>query len=622
MNQYRLLPRLLWALLISQLAVLMPYFNFTRFPLWVYFLFGVCALWRLMVAYGYWILPKTRYVYSVGILSGFIVLLELGLNREAALALLAVAFCLKLLELKAHRDSMIILFLGYFLLAIVFLHMSSFWGFCYFFAAFILLTMVFIGLNRIGDIVPIGRVLQKTFILTLQAIPFVAVSFLLFSRISIPFWNGPNKLEREVSGFSQTVEPGSISRLAQSDKIVLRVIFFKKTPLQKDLYWRGLVLSLFDGKRWSIEKIRDTHDKQIFSSNQNDIFSYQVFLEPTYTSWLFALEKPLAVTGESFITSERTLEARSPVNETLVYQGRSALHINNIENLSSYEIKTFTQLPDHLNPGSKAFAQKLFLAASTNPKSYIAAVLDHFRHQGYVYTLESMSSPEHIVDDFLFKTRKGFCEHYATAFAVLMRAVHIPARVVVGYQGGEWNPLGNYWMVRQYHAHAWVEVWLPNEGWIRVDPVEAVAPHRIEAGIMAEFSPIVWGIDALKMFWQQTANSFGWMPFVVAFMILMGILFMVLGFVQFPFWSRDKPKDPIRQAYFLFCRKLAKMGMVRKSEEGPETFAKRAIQARPDLKKTIEEIHRLYVKLQYRNLIQNKQDIQFFCGKIKQLKLE
>lgn len=620
MNQYRLLPRLLWTLLISQLAVLLPYFS--RFPLWIYFLFSLCALWRLRIAYGYWALPKTNYVYGFGILSGVLVFLELGSSRDAALALLSVAFCLKLLELKAHRDSMIILFLGYFLLASYFMNMSVFWEFCYFFVVFVLLTMVFIGLNRIGDIVPIQQVLRKTFILILQAMPFVAVSYLLFPKISIPFWNIPNPQEREVSGFSSLVEPGSVSRLAQSDKIMLRVKFFEKTPLQKDLYWRGLVLSLFDGKRWHMGKTQHLDNKQKISFNQNSTFFYEVFLEPTHTPWLFALETPLAAKDSVIITSMRTLEALFPVSETFHYQMQSALSIKDTTILSPDEIETWTQLPDHLNPSTKIFAQKLYLNAKNQPEPYINAVLNYFRQHSFVYTLDSIPLGIHIVDDFLFKTKKGFCEHYATAFVFLMRAVHIPARIVVGYQGGEKNPLGNYWMVRQYHAHAWTEVWLPNGGWVRVDPIEVIAPSRITAGITMKISPMVWGIDALKMFWQQTGSSFGWLLFVVVFLMLIGILFVVIGFVRFPFPSQDKTKDPLRQTYFLFCRKLAKIGMVRKSEEGPETFAKRVIQTRPDLKQMIEEIHHLYMELQYRNVIQNKQDIKNFSEKIKRLKLE
>lgn len=657
MIRYRLSPQLLWALLVGQLVVLIPYFPIL--PFWVYVIFFIAAPWRLMVAYGYWSLPKNYMVYGVVILGALITFLNFGWSRDGAVTLLALAFSLKLLELKALRDSMIIIFLGLFLLAIYFLYSNSIGAAIYIFAAFVLLTIVLIGLNRIGDILPIRGVLQKALILLLPAIPLAGILFIFFPRMEMTLWPASDANRMGVSGFSNTVEPGDISRLAQSNRVVFRAKFKEREPLQKDLYWRGLVLSLFDGKRWVATDARSTRTQLKYEPDA-DRLSYEVFLEPTHQVWLFVIENLFRAKGEVVRTPDERLEAKAPVQKRFNYEAISIL-----QEVPPFEKGVFEaneRLPLNVNPKSRELAKKLFSKAKSNPTQYISLVLNHFRKNAYVYTLKPPGlSPKNAIDGFLFYSKKGFCEHYATAFTFLMRAEQIPARVVVGYQGGEFNPYAGYWTVREYHAHAWSEVWLPDMGWVRVDPTEVVSPHRIELGIDEDikaeiarktrsflvawlessrikpyFAHFLWGAEAVETFWQSLVvdyreedqklflrwfsfSSFSWAPFMLVLLVLMGAVFIFFGFTFFSKRVFVPPQDPVLKAYHLFCRKLAKIGIIRKVGEGPQDFMDRVIHVRPDLRQIVGEINELYLDLRYRELDHDKQAEKDFYKRVKRL---
>jgi hypothetical protein len=264
--------------------------------------------------------------------------------------------------------------------------------------------------------------------------------------------------------------------------------------------------------------------------------------------------------------------------------------------------------------------------------AFVAAVLNKFRNEEYFYTLQPPQLELNSVDDFLFNTRRGFCEHFASAFTMLARAAGIPARVVTGYQGGELNPISGYLLVRQSEAHAWSEVWLEGRGWVRVDPTAAVAPQRIEGGLEAALSEgeslpgrflrqsslltqlrLAW--DAANTFWNNQVVAFGeaqqhwllerlniadadWEELGIALVIAL-VAFFALMSAYLAWRYRPRAKDPLAQIYEQLCRKLARQGLPRAAHEGPSDYVARVARARPELATQLAEARNLYVALRY-----------------------
>jgi hypothetical protein len=289
------------------------------------------------------------------------------------------------------------------------------------------------------------------------------------------------------------------------------------------------------------------------------------------------------------------------------------------------------RLPEDRNPRSKALAEQL---RSQHPEdeAFIRAVLAKFRDEQYFYTLEPPRLAPDSIDDFLFNTRRGFCEHFAAAFTVLARAAGVPARVVTGYQGGEVNSMGGYLIVRQSDAHAWSEVWLDGRGWVRIDPTAAVSPERIERGIeaaMGEDEPVpgrfvrrstlltqarlAW--DTVNTFWNDQIVEFGatqqrsllqrlgvddadWRELGIALVIVMAAFFIVLS-LYLAWQFRPRAQDPVAQVYFQLCRKLARRHLARAPHEGPNDYMSRIARLKPDLAAPLAEVRTLYISLRY-----------------------
>jgi hypothetical protein len=258
-----------------------------------------------------------------------------------------------------------------------------------------------------------------------------------------------------------------------------------------------------------------------------------------------------------------------------------------------------------------------------------------FRTQPFFYTLTPPKLAEDSVDEFLFDTRRGFCGHYASAFAALMRAAGIPARVVTGYQGGTYNRFADYWILRQSDAHAWDEIWIENRGWLRIDPTSMVAPERVEHGLNDIAVPgqsltsrwqqrTPWltdtrlRLDALRLLWRQRILTFD----QDAQLRLLGLLripepdgqklAMVLGAcliagMSWLTWQvrrelHVRPRDPVIRAYERLCRRLAAVGLPRMPHEGAESYAARVAAQRPDLADTVTALCRRYSNLRYSDL--------------------
>ena len=412
------------------------------------------------------------------------------LGRDAGVTLIVILLALKTLELRARRDAFVIFFLGFFTMLTNFFFSQSLLT-----AAAMLLALLGLLTALVNAHMPVGRppllqAARTAGMLALFGAPVMAVLFLLFPRIG-PLWGIPGDAMSGRSGLSASMQVGNLASLALDESIAMRVRFEGTPPPQRDLYFRGPVLSSFDGREWrSLQPRLGT----VFSPGlagpallqvAGAPVRYEVTLEPNNRPWIFVLDaaqkRPVVPGIETVMTSELQWIANRPVTDLLRYQAESHTTFGHGPRTTAAALPEYLDLPPVFNPRTLALARQLRSdprLAAGGPAALVEAALQKLRTEGYRYTLEPGVYGEHTADEFWFDRKEGFCEHIASAFVLLMRAMDIPARVVTGYQGGESNPVDGFWTVRQSDAHAWTEVWLAGRGWIRVDPTSAVAPGR------------------------------------------------------------------------------------------------------------------------------------------------
>lgn len=606
-----------------------------RLPVWVSALACLFIAWRLQIAWKRQPLPRKWLLLFLVLSATAGIYLTYGtlFGRDAGVALLIVMITLKLLEMATLRDAMIVIFLSYFVVLTDFLYSQTIPTALLMLVAVWVITATMIGLQWRQGSLRYQETLRLSGVLLCQAAPLMVVLFLLFPRVQGPIWGLPQDAFSGITGLSDTMSPGTLSQLTLSDAVAFRVQFQEQLPKPNQLYWRGPVLWYFDGMAWhmglSLENNAPTY------SPRGRTVSYTVTMEPHNKRWLFALDLPAKLAPDSRLTGDYQMLSRMPVRQRIRYEMTShTSYLLGYEGLTGLERRRALQLPDGYNWRSRALAENMRRAASSD-RDLVDQVLGMFRNQRFFYTLTPPLLGEHPIDDFLFNTRSGFCEHYASAFTFLMRAAGIPARVVTGYQGGELNPIGNYMIVRQSEAHAWAEVWLDGQGWVRVDPTAAVSPLRVEAGIAAAVPAtdplplLVRGDSAwmrqLRFTWDSFANT--WNQWVLGYnpdrqlwllarvgldratwqtlaFILMGITGVItLGFAIVMLRRLgQRGRDPVGRLYARFCAKLARRGVGRKPSEGPVAFAARASAQLPGAAVAIHRITELYVQLRYGRL--------------------
>ncbi len=464
--------------------------------------------------------------------------------------------------------------------------------------------------------------------MTVQALPLMMLAFLLFPRLPAPLWGVPEDAFDAVTGLSETMTVGEITRLGLSNDIAFRVQFQGDAPRARARYWRGPVLWHSDGRTWQVSTFPN---RPAAVEAQGQRYFYTVTLEPHRKRWLLGLD---VVTGrdENLIqTADYALKSAQPVRSRLRYTLESTPEYR-ITGLSDAERSAALALPADFHPRARAMAAD-WRKQSPAASDIIASALTFFRVEKFYYSLTPPVLPGDTVDDFLFVTREGFCEHFASSFVVLMRAAGIPARVVTGYQGGEYNTMGDYMVVRQRDAHAWAEVYLGERGWVRVDPTAAVAPERVSLGF-ADASPrgaprTAFARDGISgRFWTQMndaldAVTYGWNQWVLGYSTQQQhSLFDTLGFQDIDYgtlvitltialalmtmalammlWRTSRSlHDPVRVAYDAFCAKLARIGLARDASEAPLAYAQRVATARTDLSAEVQAITQLYSHLRY-----------------------
>ncbi len=488
------LPWTLGALALS-VAPHLPYL-----PIWVSAAFFGCSAWRYLIE------KRRRAVPSVWLRAGLALACFLGVLATYSTisgvgpgsALLAVMASLKLLETRVRRDQFVLLFISIFLVMSSLLREQYLWSLPY-----LIVSIVFIMTAWLRMSATPGESARQSFStggrLVLYAAPLAVAMWVFFPRIAIPFWAVPMDTGTARSGINDSMSPGDISSLSMSDAVAFRVRFDDAVPASRDLYWRGLVLTVFNGRTWTqndpYEGPRSFEEVEV----KGEAVEYEITMEPTRQQWVFALDMPDSWELErTFMGPQHQLARAMPVDQRIAYKAVSYVDFSTKVELTDYARSWYLRLPESSNPRTRSLAEEMHEAAGSQ-KAFIESVLQKFNREEYFYTLQPPALGSNSVDRFLFDTRQGFCEHYASAFAVLMRSAGIPSRIVLGYHGGEMNPMAGHLTVRQSDAHAWNEVWVEGHGWYRIDPTAAVAPDRIDYGVSdAAFEGVgaAWGFDA------------------------------------------------------------------------------------------------------------------------------
>ncbi|MDP1766769.1 MAG: DUF3488 and transglutaminase-like domain-containing protein, partial [Methylotenera sp.] len=481
-----------WLLISLSITFMLYAFNLNN---WVPASFAVFAIWRYLIKKNNWPYPNIWLRLPLTIAGGVAILATYGslFGRDASVALLAVMIAMKLLETRTKRDFIVMVILSYFLTVNILLFTQAIWVCLAILLALFSLTACLISVSQQNihpENHPQALRIQAKLAgkLLLQALPIMLVLFVLFPRIPGPIWGIPQDAYSGMTGLSDSMEPGNINQLSLSSKVAFRAEFKSSIPANNQLYWRGPVLWHQEGRRWTMTSNNINLPTETLETS-GVATDYTITLEPHNRNWLLMLDLPKilsadALPAEAAIKHDMQVLSKQPIRTRVRYEGHSFLQYTLGAALSDYERTLALQLIDDENPKTRQLATK-WMNEQKSPVDIIQAALSMFRNQPFVYTLSPPLLGSEPVDDFLFNTKRGFCEHYASSFVYLMRAAGVPARIVTGYQGGEINPSGNYLIVRQSDAHAWAEVWLQDKGWTRVDPTSAVSPSRIESGIAA-----------------------------------------------------------------------------------------------------------------------------------------
>jgi transglutaminase-like putative cysteine protease len=461
------------------------------------------------------------------------------------------------------------------------------------------------------------------------SVPLALLLFLLFPRMAGGFWSLPPS-DRAQSGLSDTMSPGSISELTENDDPVFRVHFIGRTPPREDFYWRGPVLHDFDGYTW--RDLPGRNSIRLPTRFLGEPYRYRIALEPHSRNWWFALDTVTRSPDRRVrLTFDNQLIAAQPVTRLVEYEATSYTRTATPVPIPIWAERYGTELPANRNRRSVQLAREMHAQAGSDA-AYISAVLEMFRNGGFEYTLTPPRLDFDSVDDFLFNTRRGFCGHYASAFVTLMRAARVPSRVVTGYQGAEWNPVGRYFTVRQSDAHAWSEVWIDGRGWTRVDPTAVVAPERLRRGVfellpdslsaparLMRQTPWInrtaqtW--DAVNEWWNSRVLKY---DLSQQFSLLQGLGFeapewkhlgwllaagliawlLVVGWHVARTGRRAAP-DRLARAYLRLCGKLARAGVQREPHQGPLAYADTVKARRPDLAAVARSLLSRYADLRF-----------------------
>ena len=583
----------------------------SHLPLWCALLTGAVLLWRARLALVGGALPSHWVLVGVLFLAAGLTLWSYRtlLGKEPGVTMVVALMALKTLELRARRDAFVVFFLGFFLILTHFLYSQSLpvaaamlvsvWG---------LLTALVLAHLPVGQpsLRQAGSLAART---ALLGAPIMMLLFVLFPRIG-PLWGVPQ--DGAKTGLSNSMRMGSVAEVAQDDSIAMRIRFFGPVPPPEALYFRGPVLTRFDGVEW--QPLFSTGPQRPGDLRVSGTpVRYEMTLEPLHLPVLPLLEATeLAPQIEGYTSvglADLQWLTNRPVTDRLRFQAQAHLQFRHGPALRGLDLEEALNLPPGYNPRTLAWAQAVRRdpAYTTAGGRVLAQMLyQHIQTQGFSYTLAPGEYGRDAVDEFWLDRREGFCEHFAAAFVVVMRALDVPARVVTGYQGTDPLPVDGYHTVRQSAAHAWAEYWEPGTGWVRADPTAAVAPSRINrgsrlapptglmSGALGSMSPALLaslrqGWEALNNRWNQWVMNYSrsqqmdvlkklgftspsWED--LALLLIGAISTLALGGAAWAWWERHRI-DPWTRQRERLRRALQPLGLQAAAHEPPRQLAAR-----------------------------------------------
>lgn len=565
-------------------------------------------------------------------------------GREPGVALLVLLMSLKLMELRSYRDAVVVVMLGYFLLLTHYFYADSIPVGLWMLGAMGIATATLIRLQapHSGST---ADTLKQSGKLIIQAMPIMAILFILFPRINGPLWGLPQDAKKATTGLSEEMSPGSISQLSQSTALAFRAEFKGSLPARDLLYWRGPVMNDYDGRTWKVSRTGNNEAPRIMtwsgepaaSAKKEDLAEYTVTQEPHQQRWLLALDLPIKSPADTFMTPFLSIVNKIPVRDRIRLEFTSLTRYRAGNDETPNALRRALALPRDLNPRSRELA--LRWKSQTNNAGVIAAkALQLFQEENFVYTLQPPLLGRDAIDEFIFSTKRGFCEHYASSFVFLMRAADVPARVVAGYLGGEINPIDGHLAVRQMDAHAWAEIWIQGEGWRRIDPTASIAPNRVEQGLQASLPEgealpamlrpeldwlraIRYRWDAIDYTWnrwvlgyneerqRQVLKTLGidndWKTLIALLASFTGLTVLVLSL-----WitRRLTHRDRAQALWIVACDSFERLGLTRVQDEGPIDYANRVAMELPEHRDMVLSIANHYIRLRYTHKESNYPD--------------
>ena len=595
-------------------------------PWWLIALTIVLYAWRAAGVWNRSLLPSRWMLVVIVALATAGIWLEFRalFGRQPGVMLLLLFSGLKLLESRGQRDAAAAVFLTWFIAITNFLYTQSIptaLGMC----AAVAVSIAALVASAAPRRAPRAN-LRTAGLLLAQAIPAALVLFLLFPRIQGPLWGLPQDSFAGTTGLSDTMTPGSLSQLSLSDAIAFRVEFAGPTPRRRSMYWRGPVLTDFDGRTW---RLGYPGFAELEPPTSGTRVEYSVLLEPHSRNWLFALERAASLPDDARHLEDGQIISLLPIRTRMRYQIASMVESEPRSGEARRVLERARRLPAGFNPRARELAEG-WRAGAASDTEVLKRAIDHFRRERLQYTLEPPLLGRDAVDEFLYVTKQGFCEHYASAFVFLMRAAGVPARVVTGYQGGDTNPVDGTYTVRQSDAHAWTEVYIGGTGWVQVDPTALSVPGRVDAGLARSVAagdslpllmrPELEWLRGLRYNWEAMAHQwnlrvlgynpdrqrellavFGikdadWRELASTLVVFLGVF--VLGLFAWMLRHMVRP-DPVQLAWNEFCAKLGAKGVARSPQEGPRDYSERAARNLPSAQETIRRIAALYVALRY-----------------------
>lgn len=645
-------PTLFFWLVGAFVLTLLPHIE--QFPAWVTAAVLIALVIRAALEFRRLPLPSIGLTSSLALslLAGIYLQFHTLFGRDAGTSLMAGLLAIKFYELRGPRDVALVIFSSFFVVMSALLYSQTIELFIYCLIMMWVLTGLLLR-THMGDSSDnkLLGMLGQSAVIFVQALPLAVFLFFFFPRYSGQL---PLGVDDASIGLTDKVDPGSISRLSNDDSTAMRVTFNSgnSIPSVDTMYWRALVLWNYRDNAWTPgpEPSLTEEEEQPEAASGSDIIDQTIVIWPHYRNWLFALDSPVrpaqnAMEDGNWSTLHhgevlRLRNSRETIDHKEEYEVESALLLKG-RKLSPEDEKRGLQLPtdndgDKIDPRVRELADQLH-RESGDTRKYIWEVLRYFRQQGFAYNDSPGAGGKNELADFLFKTKSGFCEHYASAFAVLMRLGHCPARLVVGYRGGQYNPYKKFYTVKQSNAHAWDEVWIPSENhWLRVDPTAVisgtqivgtssasnqsetrtglsieVAHHRLtllsgaylpdwmrrgmlelqlrRQQVEADWDDWVFSYDPQTQF--KLAQALGFGPETRSAMILACLLTIGLcAIVLRKLMQQKQPTSPVEDLYAKFCRNMAQRGIPRASWEGPLAYAERVAEAFPEKKAQIHDV--------------------------------